>query len=191
MKKVLVPIADGSEEMEAVTIIDTLRRAGAEVHVASVMEGRLHITASRGVKLEADCHINECTRQDWDMIALPGGMPGAEHLHDCEPLLKLVQQQLQNQQWLAAICASPAVVLGRHNLMADHHATCFPTFQEELRRQAKSVSAEQVVADGKLITSQGPGTAIPFALHLVSALYDENKAEEVAKGLAFPFGRVA
>ncbi|HLP45262.1 MAG TPA: DJ-1/PfpI family protein, partial [Candidatus Kapabacteria bacterium] len=94
-KKVLVPIADGTEEIEAVTIIDVLRRAGADVTVASVMPNQLQATASRGVKLVADQHITGCMDKYYDLIALPGGMPGAEHLRDSKELIQLLQNQNQ------------------------------------------------------------------------------------------------
>lgn len=180
MTKVLVPIADDTEEMEAVTVIDVLRRAQVEVCVASVMPQRKEITASRGVRIVADVLLSDCTAQTWDMIALPGGMPGASHLHDSAPLVQLLREQIASGRWVAAICASPAVVLGRHHLIPHATATCYPAFQQELSEQIKSLNQERVVVDGKLITSQGPGTAVEFALQLVEALCGKQKAEEVA-----------
>lgn len=181
MIKVLVPIADGSEEMEAVTIIDVLRRAGIEVTVASVMGGSKTVSASRGVVIQADAWLDDCLDKSWDMIVLPGGMPGAEHLSSDKNLQGLIRQQLKTQSWLGAICASPAVVLGRQGLLQEFRATCYPAFQAELKQQAKEVSGEAVVCDGKLITSQGPGTALAFALQLVAVLLGTEKAQEVAE----------
>ena len=100
---ILVPIADGSEEMEAVTIIDVLRRAGTEVTVASV-DG-LEVIASRGVKLVADTTIAQCTGKEYACVVLPGGMPGAEHLRDSKPLIEILKAQKQRGGWYAAICA--------------------------------------------------------------------------------------
>ena len=108
-KNVLVPIADGSEEIEAVTMIDVLRRAGADVTVASVND--LKVTASRGVKLEADCLISECTDQAFDLVALPGGMPGAENLGDNRDLKRILLLQKERGGLYGAICAAPAMVL--------------------------------------------------------------------------------
>lgn len=179
MANVLVPVADGSEEMEAVILIDVLRRAGAEVSVASVMP-HTRITASRAVSLNADCLIGDCAGKDWDLIALPGGMPGAEHFHNCEPLMQMVREQLSAGRWLGAICASPAVVLGRHELLRDYKATCHSAFSDELRGQAKATIDEAVVRDRNLITSQAPGTAMDFALQLVACLYGEAQARAVA-----------
>jgi 4-methyl-5(b-hydroxyethyl)-thiazole monophosphate biosynthesis len=180
MTKVLVPIADDTEEMEAVTVINVLRRAQIEVCVASVMPQRKEIIASRGVRIVADALLSDCTAQTWDMIVLPGGMPGASHLHDSASLLQLLQDQIAGGRWVAAICAAPAVILGRHDLIPHATATCYPAFQQELSEQTKNLSQERVVVDGKLITSKGPGTALEFSLQLVEALCGKHKAEEVA-----------
>ena len=176
-KRVLVPIANGTEEIEAVSIIDTVRRAGAEVTVASV-ETSLQVTASRGVKLVADARISDCVKQTYDCIALPGGMPGAEHLRDCAPLIEKLKQQKQSGRLYGAICASPAVVLQPHGLLQGVRATCFPSMRDRL--DPAHASDERVVVDGNCVTSQGPGTAIPFALALVELLFDATKAREVA-----------
>lgn len=178
-KTALIPIADGSEEIEAVTVIDVLRRAGAQVTVASV--SKLEVTASRGVRITADCLIDSCAHRTFDLIALPGGMPGAQRLHD-NPLLKqmLVQHNGQSRL-LAAICAAPAVVLQAHGLLAGRSATCHPGFSDRLTNP--SAIALPVVVDGNLVTSQGPGTALAFALTLVELLYDEAKRRAVAEPL--------
>jgi len=174
-KRVLVPIADGSEEIEATCIIDTLRRAGADVTVASVA-GR-QVTASRGVKIVADAVITDCMDQTYDCIALPGGMPGAEHLRDSAPLITLLKKQKQAGRLYAAICASPAVALMPHGLLDGVRATCYPSLQGQL--DAANASDDRVVVDGNCVTSQGPGTAIEFALKLVELLFGPRKAKEV------------
>ncbi len=176
-KKVLVPIADGSEEIEAATMIDVLRRAGAEVTAASV--AGMQITASRGMKLAADAVIGDCVGIDYDLIALPGGMPGAEHLRDCQPLIEMLKAQAAGGKLYAAICATPAVALVPHGLLAGKKATCYPSLQNQLDKASK----ERVVVDGNCITSQGPGTAMEFAVELVRALYGDAKAKEVADPL--------
>jgi len=186
MASVLIPIADGSEEIEAVTIVDVLRRAGAEVTLASVMPQR-RIVASRGVVLEADCPIGECVAQSWDLIALPGGMPGAEHLGNCAPLMDLLRAQLAAGRWLGAICAAPAVVLGRRGLIRAYRATCHSGFRRELRNLVSEASDALVVADRNLITSQAPGTAMAFSLRLVDCLFGEETARSVADPMAIAY----
>ncbi len=176
-KKVLVPVADGTEEMEAVTIIDCLRRADADVTVASV--DRSQITASRGVRLVADAHISDCLRQTYDLIVLPGGLPGAEHLRDCADLAELLKQQARAGRLYAAICASPAVVLQHHGLLENHKATCYPAMASDIRNWQD----KKVLLDGNCITSQGPATALPFALKLIEILFDKKKADEVASSM--------
>ncbi|CAM9893767.1 unnamed protein product [Hapterophycus canaliculatus] len=138
IKHVLVPVADGSEEIESVTIIDTLVRAGATVTVASVgndvevsAEGKQRlggqaVTCSRGVKIKADCKIAECEARDWDAVVCPGGMPGAVNLKDNETLESILKKQDSEGRIIAAICAAPAVVLASHGLLAGRDATCYP-----------------------------------------------------------------
>ena len=175
-KTVLVPIADGSEEVEAVSIIDVLRRAGAAVTVASV--GEKQITGSHGIKLVADKLIADCLEAEYDLIALPGGLPGADNLRDSEELERLLKVQKEEGRYYAAICASPAVVLQHHGLLASRRATCHPFFVEQL--QPNDAIESRVVVDGTCITSRAPGTALEFALKLVEILYGTKKAEEVA-----------
>jgi 4-methyl-5(b-hydroxyethyl)-thiazole monophosphate biosynthesis len=178
-KKVLVPIADGTEEIEATCIIDTLRRAGADVTVASV--DQLQVTASRGVKLVADALIADCANTTYDCIVLPGGMPGAEHLRDSRPLVAKLKEQKASGRLYAAICASPAVVLQDHGLLEGIKATCYPSFRDKL--DPACASNDRVVVDANCVTSQGPGTAIEFALKLVELLFGPDKAKEVAKAM--------
>ncbi|MDE1465181.1 DJ-1 family glyoxalase III [Spartinivicinus poritis] len=183
MTKVLIAIADGTEELEAVCIIDVLRRAGIEVTVASCMPtDSLLITASRGVKIQADCHIKACMNQSYKLIVLPGGIPGAKHLYECQPLTDILEKQINNKQWHAAICASPAVVLAQHGWLKGVKATCYPSFQDKLTgAQVDKTAAVVIDQDNKLITSQGPGTALAFALALVEVLLGKEKAQSVAQ----------
>ena len=178
-KKVLVPIADGTEEIEAVCIIDTLRRAGADVTVASV--GTLQVTASRGVKLVADVMIANCAGVTYDCIVLPGGMPGAEHLRDSAELIAKLKEQKASDRLYAAICAAPAVVLHHHGLLKNVRATCYPSMQSQL--DPNHISNERVVVHGQCVTAQGPAVAIEFALKLVEMLFGLAKAKEVGKAM--------
>ncbi len=179
-KTALVPIADGTEEIEAVSIIDVLRRAGVAVTVASVMD-RLQVTASRGVMLVAEKQISDCVNDTYDLVVLPGGIPGAEHLRDSEALAGILERQRASQGLYGAICAAPAVVLHERGLLEGRRATCHPAFRDHLPGyEEPDAGRRRVVVDGPCVTSQGPGTAIEFALSLVSLLLGEEKAEEVA-----------
>lgn len=182
-KKVLVPIADGSEEIETTSITDTLTRFGAHVTVASVMSGgRLECKMSRGITFRADCSIEEAVQQEWDCVALPGGMPGAEHLRDCAPLIDLVKRQKESGKWYGAICAAPAVALASHGLIdAGAAATCYPA--PHFREKLPHASDDKVVVTKNLVTSQGPGTALLFALQLGEELFGKKERDKVAAGL--------
>ena len=178
-KKVLVPIADGSEEIETACIVDVLRRADANVTVASV--NKLQVTASRGMKLVADKLIPECVQNTYDLIVLPGGMPGAENLRDSKELAEMLKRQQNDGRLYAAICASPAVVLHHHGLLARRKATAYPGFAEQFEN-TKAINS-RVVVDGNCITSRAPGTAMEFALKLVEILYGEQKARDIAQSM--------
>jgi 4-methyl-5(b-hydroxyethyl)-thiazole monophosphate biosynthesis len=183
-KTVLIPIADGCEDIETVTMVDVLRRAGAQVTLASVepCEGR-QVVASQGTVIVADCTIKECLHssqsEGWDLIAIPGGIPGSEHLAASEVLDGLLHQQVAEGKYYAAICAAPSLVLASKGLLQNRAATCHPMYQHSL--EAREVNSEsRVVVDGNCITSQGPGTALDFALELVEQLFGVVKREEVS-----------
>ena len=174
-KKVLVPISDGIEELEAIGIIDTLRRANANVTVASVDE--LHITGSCGTRIIADKLIEGCADEQYDLIVLPGGLPGAEHLRDSQILTNLLKKQAADGKYYAAICASPTVVLQFHGLLDGRKATVNPGLADDLI--VKDKIDERVVVDGNCITSRARGTVLEFAIQLIELLYDKSKAEEI------------
>ncbi|MDG1078558.1 MAG: DJ-1/PfpI family protein [Porticoccaceae bacterium] len=178
-KTALIPIAEGSEEIELVTIVDVLRRAGVEVTVASANSGeKLQICASRGTHIVADAMLDDCANKHYDLIAVPGGLPGSEHLAKHAVLDVLLRDQAAQDKLFAGICAAPALVLATKGLLLDKAVTCHPSFQKSL--EAKGVDgAARVVVDGNCITSQGPGTALDFALELVEQLCGIVKREEV------------
>jgi len=179
-KQVLVPLAQGIEEMEAITIIDVLRRAGADVTAASVDE--LDILAARGTRIKADCLINDCMETFFDLIVLPGGIPGAENLKASAALEKLLKEQARSDKYYGAICASPAVVLHHHGLVRPGAVTCHPGFTHMIDNG--NTLDQPVVVDGNCITSRGAGTALAFSLRLVEILFSREKVEEVRGGLA-------
>jgi len=177
VKVVLVPFGNGSEEIETTCIVDTLRRAGAQVTLASV-EDDLLVVCSRGMKILADAKISECKNTTYDLVALPGGMPGAERLRDSKDLVHILKLQKEAQRPYAAVCASPAVVLQAHGLLEGKHATCHPNFTSRLADTSKV--EDRVVRDGNVVTSRAPGTSLEFALALVELLYGAEKRAQVA-----------
>lgn len=179
-KKVLVPVAQGIEEMEAVTIIDVLRRAGAEVTVASVDD--IRIKASRGIEFKADRLIKDCMDEPFDLIVLPGGIPGARNLQASGELEILLKKQADQQKYYGAICASPALVLHHHGLVTPGKVTCHPGFADLIDHG--NIAESSVVVDNHCITSRGAGTACEFALKLVEVLYSPEKRKQVEQGLA-------
>jgi protein deglycase len=178
MKTALIIFADGSEELEAVTVVDILRRAGVSVTLAGLTSGTLR--GSRGVMLMPDTTLNAALAHSYDLVVLPGGQPGTNHLKADARVLKLVQQMAQQEKYVAAICAAPSV-LAAAGLLDGKRATCFPTCLDDFHRVNLQTAA--VVEDGKLITSRGPGTAMDFALTLVERLTGQAKRIEVEAGL--------
>lgn len=177
---VLIPVADGVEDIELVTLIDVLRRAQLPVVVASVEKERA-ITAARGTRITADKLLSEVRDQRWRAIILPGGLPGAERLGTHQPLIDLLHEQDRERAWFGAICASPAYVLAPHGLLKGRHATAYPAFQARLPDRAES--HHKVVISEHCVTSQGPGTAIDFALAWVSLLAGDAAREKVASDM--------
>ncbi len=178
--RALIAVADGVEDLECVTLIDVLRRAEVEVVVASIEERRM-ITCARGTRLTADAMLVDVTAQDFDLIVLPGGMPGAQRLGEFEPLAERVREQARAGKRVAAICAAPAVALQAFGVLRQRRMTCYPSFSERL--SGCTFVDEPVVVDGNLITSQGPGTALAFALTLVEQLCGKGTRQQVAEAM--------
>jgi DJ-1 family protein len=186
---VLVCLAHGSEETEAVTTIDLLVRAGLKVTTASVeSDGTREIVCSRGVRLLADAPLVEVADNDFDAIVLPGGLKGAETFRDSPLLVETVRQCHLSGKIVAAICAAPGTVLVPHDLFPVGNMTGFPglkhTIPEEKWMERRVVWDPRV----NLLTSQGPGTAIDFALKLIDLLVDKEQAREVASQLVLAAG---
>ena len=175
--RALVPIAEGSEELEAVTIIDLLRRAGIEVTVAS-LDGKA-VTCSRGTRLLPDTSLESVLRNDFDLIALPGGLPGADRLASDERLLAKIRQMDSQQRLVGAICAAPKV-LKKAGVLESRNATSFPGV---LEAEGHEESGEAWTRDGHIITSRGPGTAMDFALALIGVLCGADKRSEIEDSL--------
>ncbi|MED6218779.1 Protein DJ-1 B [Stylosanthes scabra] len=177
-RKVLVPIANGTEPMEAVITVDVLRRSGADVTVASA-GNHLTVQALHGVKIVADAVVSDVADTTFDLVALPGGVPGVDNLRECGVLEKLVKKHVEDGRLYAAVCAAPAAVLGPWGLLKGVKATCHPAFMEKLASYTTTVES-RVQPDGKVQTSRAPGTTMEFGVALVEQLYGKQKADEVA-----------
>lgn len=180
MANVLVPLAKGCEELEAVTVIDLLRRAAINVTTASLTEEP--VIASRGVVLLADMTLDDALLHEYDMVVLPGGQPGADNLERDERVAELLDKMAESGKFTAAICAAPKVLAAK-GLLSGKHATSFPGVLENMQLNDVSIEDQAVVVDGKIITSRGPGTAMDFALTLIEQLAGTDKRKEVEAGL--------
>ncbi|GJL78209.1 MAG: 4-methyl-5(B-hydroxyethyl)-thiazole monophosphate biosynthesis protein [Nitrospinaceae bacterium] len=178
MKKVLVPLAPGFEEIETVTIVDILRRAGARVTLAGTEEGVLQ--GSRGINLVADSRLNEVDPEEFDLVVLPGGQPGTSNLQKDERVAEILKAMARSGKTIAAICAAP-LVLQSAGLLKDKTTTSHPSIKDELKEI--QYSEDRVAVDGNLVTSRGPGTAMEFAMKLVEILFDKDRMETVNKGV--------
>ena len=181
MIKALVPLANGVEEMEAVIVIDVLRRARWDVVSAGLTRG--NITASRGVKLVADADWREINPMEFDVLVLPGGREGARALSTDPGVQDTIRSFVQAGKWVAAICAGP-LALQTAGVLRGRRATCHPAVRDELT-EARRVD-DRVAVDGRLVTSQGPGTAFEFALALVRLVDGPAAADAIAPGLVLP-----
>jgi 4-methyl-5(b-hydroxyethyl)-thiazole monophosphate biosynthesis len=180
MPKVLVPIADGVEEIEAVTIIDVIRRAGVEV-VCAGLTGK-PVTASRKVKLIPDKSLEEVKDEAFDMVVLPGGGDGVENLKRDPRVKAILQGMSERQKWITAICAAPTL-LAAYGLLEGKRATSHPSRRGQTALESVDYREQRVVQDGHIITSRGPGTAMEFALKLVEVLCGREKVAELKEAL--------
>ena len=183
MARVLIPLAQGCEELEAVTIIDLLRRAGIEVITAGLDDQP--VKASRGVMLIPDTTLENALKLDYDLVALPGGLPGADYLNEDPRIQDLIKKMASENKYTAAICAAPKV-LASAGLLEGKQATAFPGTLEKLSLTNTTIKADSVIQDGKIITSRGPGTAMDFALTLIENLAGREKRGQVEAGLQRP-----
>jgi len=179
----LVLLAEGFEEIEAVTVIDLLRRAGVEVRTAA-LHGR-RATGSHRITLEADAELDDLQGPLCDIIVLPGGMPGAEHLKQDARVISLLQRYAAADRYVAAICAAPGV-LAQAGLLDGRRATSYPGFLGAGVAQDVRLETSPVVVDGRIVTSRGPGTAMDFALSLIELLQGQATRAEVEGRLLRP-----
>ena len=175
-----MPLAPGFEEIEAITVIDILRRAGVEVVVAGTQRGP--IEASRRTRHIPDCTLDDVRAEDFDMIVLPGGQPGATNLRQDARIKRIIETLQKSDRHVAAICAAPGV-LAAYGVLQGRAATSHPTVRGEVAAGAREFSDQRVVIDGPVVTSQAAGTAMEFAFALVRILCGEEKAAEVNRGV--------
>ena len=181
MTRVLIPIADGSEEMETVILADIFRRAGWDVTLAGI-QGEGPITASRGVQLVPDALWEELDLLSYDLLVLPGGLGGTEALCDNDGVQETLRIFDIEELWIGALCAAP-LALHTAGILENRAFTCYPGTEEKMGREDRS--DEPIVRDGHIVTSQGPGTAIPFALKLVDLIDGANAAEQIASSIIY------
>ncbi len=179
-KKAIVILAEGFEDVEAVTPVDILRRAGVEVTVAG-LKGKL-VRGARGIKIEADVLLSEAVSREFDVCVLPGGLPGATNLAGSDTVNAFVKNMAENQKIIAAICAAPAVVLAPLGLLHHKTATCFPSMENKFDSSVKH-STEPVVVDGCLVTSRALGTALAFSFAIVDNLCGKEMSDKIRKAV--------
>lgn len=183
MSRVLVLLAPGFEEIEAITVVDLLRRAGIETRTASL--GLREVTGSHGITVTADLALDSVDADDFEMIVLPGGLPGADHLKTDNRVLALLRRFAASGRYTAAICAAPGV-LARAGLLEGRAATSYPGFLQPDSAPGLQLSEAPVVIDGKVVTSRGPGTAMEFGLALIGLLEGPEAAGRVKERLQLP-----
>lgn len=180
MKNSFVFLANGFEEIEALATVDVLRRAGINTITVSITTSQT-VTGAHGIEVKADTSIEKIICNSNDTLILPGGMPGATNLAECTALTEILKKHNTEQGTIAAICASPAVVLAPLGILDNKTATCYPGFESAFTNCTKGDSP--VVLDKNIITANGPGTAIDFALAIVANTISKEKAQEVACGM--------
>ena len=181
MSRVGIFLADGFEEIEGLTVVDILRRAGIDISMISI-NGKKKVTGAHGIALDMDEDIVQCDPDKLDMLVLPGGMPGTTNLAACEKLTEALKKADQEKRGIAAICAAPSV-LGDLGFLKGKKAVCYPGFESRLT--GAEVLAVPVVTDGHITTSRGMGTAIAFALELTKRLNDEETAKQVGRSILY------
>ena len=182
VKRVITILADGFEEMEALAPIDMLRRSGSHVVIAGL--GGRRVVSSRGVAVEADEELSaKHLAASWDAIVLPGGMPGAENLHNSPLVNELIKKIYSHGGYVCAICASPAVVLAPTGILDGKTAVCYPGMEAGIDRV--KFLEDKVLNTDRIITSRGAGCAVQFALEIVSALYGRDAAEDLSRKIVY------
>lgn len=180
MNKSFLFLADGFEEVEALAVVDVLRRGTIDVKTVSISDQR-EVTGAHGIPVKADLLLKDVEGEEAAFLICPGGMPGAKHLGDCPALIQWIQKHFDKGGYVAAICAAPAMVLSKVKMNKRYQMTCYPGFEEFLPEA--DMQPHGVVMDGKLITGRGPAYAFKFGLTILEQLTSKKVAEEVAAGM--------
>ena len=183
MSKVFIFFADGLEEIEGLTVVDMMRRAGIDISIVS-MNDTLKVTGSHKIVMEADVLLKDVDENGADMYVLPGGLPGTTHLANSQTLARMLTNAAAGGKYVAAICAAPSV-LGGLGLLQGKNATSYPGFEDKLT--GAHCQTDNVVVDGNVITSRGMGTAIDFSAALIALLKDEKTAADLKKSIMFNY----
>lgn len=181
MKRLAVFFGEGFEEIEALTVVDICRRCGVEVDMVSVTDGR-QVKGSHGIVISVDKTFSDADFGEYDMLVLPGGMPGTKNLEAHGGLMAQVDAFYEKGKYVAAICAAPSV-LGHRGILKGRSACCYPGFESHL--EGAHVTENSVEVSENVITSRGMGTAIDFALAIAGVLCGEDKAQEIAKSIVY------
>lgn len=179
--KVAVFLATGFEEIEALTVVDILRRGGVETTMVSISDD-LFVTSARNIMVKADVTFKELENKDLTMLVLPGGLPGTTNLEACQPLMKIVDEFDSEGKYVAAICAAPSI-LGHRGILNGKKACCYPGYEEDLT--GAIVSNQEVEVDGHIITARGMGCSIPFSLALLELLRGKELAETIKQKIIY------
>ncbi len=181
MKECYIFLADGFEEIEALTVVDILRRDNIVIKTVSI-SGKKEVKGAHGIPVTADKLLKEVDINEAALLVLPGGMPGTLNLKECEPLMEMVKQFVDTNRRIAAICAAPTI-LGNIGALKGKRACCYPGMENQL--EGADVSFDEVVTDGNITTSRGMGTAIPFALELVRIFDSETEAGALKRKIVY------
>ncbi len=180
-KKILTVLAEGFEEIEAVTPVDLLKRAGISVETSGIKG--IDISGSHDISVIADHSFDEVS-DEYDGIIIPGGMPGAANIADCKPVMDLIKKMFSEGKLVAAICAAPAVVLNKTGILSGKKATCYPGREKDFNADVEFLE-DRVVVDGNIITSRGAGTAADFSHAVIEYLLDKETADKVLKATLY------
>ena len=183
MKKVCVFLADGFEEIEGLAVIDLLRRAKIYVDTISITDDYM-VHGAHGINVQTEALFDEVDFSEFDMVVLPGGMPGTKYLAGYKPLTELLTEFYDDGRKIAAICAAPSVFSGL-GFLKGRRATAYPSFMDVIERDGAKTSTDSVVVDGNVTTSRGLGTAVDFALSIITQLEGEEKAQEIAESVVY------